>query len=77
MRCCGFLGSPSAHPLPYLLTCSGGIDDDHRKKIIDEHKDDQLDKQKEGKNHWKKELSSNSEAAVRMKITKATISSRS
>lgn len=41
------------------------IDGDHdRKAKIDEHKDDQLNKQKEGKGHWKKELSSNSEAAV-------------
>ncbi|KAL8865460.1 MAG: hypothetical protein Q9174_006872, partial [Haloplaca sp. 1 TL-2023] len=36
-----------------------------RKAKIDEHKHDQLDKQKEGKGHWKKELSSNSEAAVK------------
>ena len=35
-----------------------------RKKAIDEHKDDQLNKQKEGKGHWKGELSSNSESAV-------------
>ncbi|KAI4230828.1 MAG: hypothetical protein L6R40_007938 [Gallowayella cf. fulva] len=42
------------------------IDGDHdRKAKIDEHKDDQLNKQKEGKGHWKKELSSNSEAAVK------------
>ena len=42
----------------------GGIDDESRKKIIDEHKTDQLEKQKEGKGHWKGELSSNSESAV-------------
>ncbi|KAI9721969.1 MAG: hypothetical protein M1812_001927 [Candelaria pacifica] len=29
------------------------------------HKQDQLDKQKEGKGHWKHELASNSEAAVK------------
>lgn len=31
---------------------------------IDHHKNDQLQKQKEGKGHWKQELASNSEAAV-------------
>lgn len=41
-------------------------DHDDRKSKIDEHKHDQLNKQKEGKGHWKKELSSNSEAAVRL-----------
>jgi len=39
--------------------------DGERKKVIDEHKDDQLQKQKEGKGHWKKELSSNSESAIK------------
>ncbi|KAL8824790.1 MAG: hypothetical protein Q9170_008041 [Blastenia crenularia] len=39
-------------------------DHDDRKAKIDEHKHDQLNKQKEGKGHWKRELSSNSEAAV-------------
>jgi hypothetical protein len=43
----------------------GGLDDDERKAKIDHHKDDQLNKQKEGKGHWKSELSSNSESAVR------------
>lgn len=32
---------------------------------IDHHKNDQLQKQKEGKGHWKQELSSNSEAAIK------------
>ena len=41
-----------------------GIDDDVRKKAIDDHKHDQLAKQKDGKGHWKRELSSNSESAV-------------
>lgn len=40
-------------------------DADDRKAKIDHHKDDQLNKQKEGKGHWKKELGSNSESAVR------------
>ncbi|KAI9859170.1 MAG: hypothetical protein M1830_006318, partial [Pleopsidium flavum] len=34
-------------------------------KEIDHHKNDQLQKQKEGKGHWKGELSSNSEANVK------------
>ena len=38
------------------------IDDLH--KEIDHHKNDQLQKQKEGKGHWKAELASQSEAAV-------------
>lgn len=38
--------------------------DDDRKAKIDHHKQDQLNKQKEGKGHWKGELGSNSEAAV-------------
>ncbi|KAL9133376.1 MAG: hypothetical protein Q9175_005448 [Cornicularia normoerica] len=40
-------------------------DADDRKAKIDHHKDDQLKKQKEGKGHWKGELSSNSESAVK------------
>ncbi|KAL8732953.1 MAG: hypothetical protein Q9181_003759 [Wetmoreana brouardii] len=40
-------------------------DHDDRKAKIDHHKDDQLNKQKEGKGHWKPELSSNSEAAFK------------
>ncbi|KAK4696283.1 hypothetical protein P7C71_g1605, partial [Lecanoromycetidae sp. Uapishka_2] len=39
--------------------------DGERKEMIDHHKDDQLNKQKDGKGHWKKELSSNSESAVK------------
>ena len=38
--------------------------DEERKADIDHHKNDQLKKQEEGKGHWKKELSSNSESAV-------------
>ncbi|MCJ1465045.1 hypothetical protein MMC07_003660 [Pseudocyphellaria aurata] len=32
---------------------------------IERHKNDQLQKQKDGKGHWKQELSSNSEAALK------------
>ncbi|KAL8845883.1 MAG: hypothetical protein Q9221_008989 [Calogaya cf. arnoldii] len=39
--------------------------DEDRKAKIDHHKHDQLNKQKDGKGHWKKELSSNSEAAIK------------
>lgn len=39
-------------------------DADDRKAKIDHHKHDQLNKQKEGKGHWKRELGSNSESAV-------------
>ncbi|KAI9821828.1 MAG: hypothetical protein M1827_002410 [Pycnora praestabilis] len=35
-----------------------------RKEKIEHHKNDQLDKQKEGKGHWKGELASNSEGAI-------------
>ena len=43
----------------------GYIDDsEERNAEIEHHKNDQLNKQKEGKGHWKRELSSNSEAAV-------------
>lgn len=38
--------------------------DDDKKADIDHHKNDQLNKQKEGKGHWKRELGSNSESAV-------------
>ncbi|KAL2058304.1 hypothetical protein ABVK25_001030 [Lepraria finkii] len=41
------------------------LDDDERKAKIDHHMDDQLNKQKEGKGHWTRELSSNSESAVK------------
>ncbi|MCJ1298817.1 hypothetical protein MMC08_001607 [Hypocenomyce scalaris] len=34
-------------------------------KEIDHHNKDQLNKQKEGKGHWKRELASNSESAVK------------
>ena len=49
-----------------LILRVNGTDQDAetRKAKIDEHKDDQLKKQKEGKGHWKGELGSNSEAAV-------------
>ena len=39
-------------------------DVDERKAKIEHHKEDQLGKQREGKGHWKRELGSNSEAAV-------------
>ncbi|KAL9596768.1 MAG: hypothetical protein Q9219_005593 [cf. Caloplaca sp. 3 TL-2023] len=49
-----------------LLTSALKLDDhDDRKAKIDHHKHDQLHKQKEGKGHWKTELSSNSEAAIK------------
>ena len=38
--------------------------DEERQADIDHHKNDQLNKQKDGKGHWKGELASNSEAAV-------------
>ncbi|KAI4165478.1 MAG: hypothetical protein LQ342_000888 [Letrouitia transgressa] len=38
-------------------------DPDDRKAKIDHHKEDQLKRQQEGQGRWKKELSSNSEAA--------------
>ena len=41
------------------------VDHTDRHAEIDHHKDDQLRKQKEGKGHWKGELASNSESAVR------------
>ncbi|KAL8627387.1 hypothetical protein Q9189_006908 [Teloschistes chrysophthalmus] len=40
-------------------------DHEDRKAKIDHHKEDQLNKQKEGKGHWKPELSSNSESAIK------------
>ncbi|KAL8902711.1 MAG: hypothetical protein Q9207_004443 [Kuettlingeria erythrocarpa] len=40
-------------------------DDHERKAKIEKHKDDQLKKQQDGKGHWKKELASNSESAVK------------
>jgi hypothetical protein len=44
---------------------AAGRDDDDVQKEIEGHKNDLLQKQKEGKGHWKKELASSSEAAVR------------
>ena len=41
-------------------------DDEERRAEIDKHKSDSLDKQKEGQGHWKRELASHSEAAVRL-----------
>ena len=41
------------------------IDRDDVASEIDEHKNDQLEKQKKGQGHWKGELASQSEAAVR------------
>ncbi|MCJ1453121.1 hypothetical protein MMC28_003466 [Mycoblastus sanguinarius] len=41
----------------------GNLED--RKGKIDDHKNDQLQKQKEGKGHWKSELGSNSESAIK------------
>ncbi|KAL9622583.1 MAG: hypothetical protein Q9160_003080 [Pyrenula sp. 1 TL-2023] len=42
-------------------------DKDHpdREKHIDSHKHDSLNKQKDGKGEWKRELSSNSEQAIK------------
>ncbi|MCJ1484790.1 hypothetical protein MMC06_004963 [Schaereria dolodes] len=42
--------------------------DRHREDVhheIDHHKNDQLEKQKQGKGHWKKELASQSEASIK------------
>ncbi|KAI9883107.1 MAG: hypothetical protein M1823_005129 [Watsoniomyces obsoletus] len=41
-------------------------------KDIDHHKHDQLQKAKEGKNHWKEELASESETAVKADRNEAT-----
>ena len=46
------------------MSNSADQDVDERKKKIEHHKEDQLDKQREGKGHWKRELGSNSESAV-------------
>ena len=54
--------SPS---LKHLLRLESSEADEERKTDIDNHKHDQLKKQKEGKGHWKRELGSNSESAVR------------
>ena len=44
---------------------SGKTDAETRKKDIDSHKDDSVNKAKDGKGHWKRDLASQSEAAVR------------
>jgi len=41
------------------------IDTEGRAEEIEKHKQDQLNKKKEGKQHWQDELASNSESAVR------------
>jgi hypothetical protein len=41
-----------------------GIDNENQAELNERHKQDQLQKQKEGKGHWKPELASNSEEAV-------------
>lgn len=46
-------------------------DADDRKAKIDQHKDEQLKGQKEGKGQWKGELGSNSESAVRGTLLQA------
>ncbi|KAM0797059.1 hypothetical protein BDR22DRAFT_965664 [Usnea florida] len=43
----------------------GHQDVEERKAKIEHHKEDQLGKQREGKGHWKRELGSNSEAAIK------------
>jgi hypothetical protein len=40
------------------------VNEEGRAEESERHKQDQLSKQKEGKNHWKPELASNSEEAV-------------
>ncbi|KAI4272355.1 MAG: hypothetical protein LQ337_005355 [Flavoplaca oasis] len=52
-------------PVPGDQPLANQITVNDRKAKIDHHKDDQLNKQKEGKGQWKKELSSNSEAAIK------------
>jgi len=42
-----------------------GTDHDGRAEEAEHHKQDQLQKQKEGKGHWKDELASDSESIVR------------
>ncbi|KAL9103141.1 MAG: hypothetical protein Q9163_001785 [Psora crenata] len=51
--------------LSALSESDHSVADDVRKKAIDEHKNDQIEKQKEGKGHWKRELGSNSETAIK------------
>ncbi|KAG8527587.1 uncharacterized protein KY384_007740 [Bacidia gigantensis] len=50
--------------LSALSEADHSMDDDAKRKTIEEHKDDQLAKQKEGKGHWKRELATSSESAV-------------
>lgn len=59
-----FLGREYLKALVPLLRRYSCEADEERKADIDHHKNDQLKKQEEGKNDWKKELSSNSESAV-------------
>ncbi|MCJ1365232.1 hypothetical protein MMC16_004353 [Acarospora aff. strigata] len=54
------------HTTPVLAALSeSDLGREDRDKEIDHHKEDQLQKQKEGKGHWKSELASNSEATVK------------
>jgi hypothetical protein len=46
------------------LTNGWFIDTEDKATDYEKHKQDQLDKQKSGKGHWKPELASNSEEAV-------------
>ncbi|CAF9941913.1 hypothetical protein IMSHALPRED_003093 [Imshaugia aleurites] len=62
---------PGTRPFHITSTRAALSESDHdqdvgdRKAQIDHHKDDQLKKQKEGKGHWKGELGSNSESAIK------------
>ena len=47
-----------------MTSLTRDIDREGVAKEIDHHNKDQLNKQKEGKGHWKRELASNSESAV-------------
>jgi hypothetical protein len=61
-------------PLPTVATkeqwltaaCHVFADNENRRQEVEHHKQDQLQKQKEGKGHWKDELASNSESIVRL-----------
>ncbi|KAI9679433.1 MAG: hypothetical protein M1817_005455 [Caeruleum heppii] len=50
-------------------------DGDNLEQKYEDHKNDQLQKQKEGKGHWKAELASDSESAVKADRGEASISS--
>ncbi|MCJ1236555.1 hypothetical protein MMC14_004536 [Varicellaria rhodocarpa] len=52
-------------PRPALNETDRHKDLEDLHKEIDHHKNDQLNKQKEGKGHWKGELASQSEAALK------------